>query len=228
MKLNGFVGKGTGKLGSSVFAVSGGEQIVRQYNPNVSNPNTQAQSEQRAKFKLLSQIAADLSAGIAIPKDGLKSARNQFVALNYPLAFYADNKAQIDLPDLQLTKGSQDMPLITVTPGSNNTATAKLQTPGAGNFDRVVYVAVHKNENEKLQILGIVTAEKGQNNDFEASVPNMATGMLTYAYGVKFSSPEAKVRFDNYVAQVADEYATLTFEIPTSLTGATFTRTTCG
>ena len=54
MKLNGIVGKGTGKLGASVFAISGGEQIVRQYNPVVSNPNTDAQVAQRAKLKLMS------------------------------------------------------------------------------------------------------------------------------------------------------------------------------
>lgn len=58
MKLNGFVGKGTGKLGASVFVVRGGEQIVRQYTDKVSNPNTRAQVEQRAKFKLLTQLSA--------------------------------------------------------------------------------------------------------------------------------------------------------------------------
>ena len=83
MKLNGFVGKGTGKLGSSVFAVSGGEQIVRQYNPNVSNPNTDAQVAQRAKFKLMSQLAAVLAPGLAFKKDSLVSPRNKFIKKRY-------------------------------------------------------------------------------------------------------------------------------------------------
>ena len=76
MKLYGLFGKGSGKLGSSVFAISSGEQIVREYNPVVENPNTPAQVEQRAKFKLLSQLASDLASALAFKKEGLVSTRN--------------------------------------------------------------------------------------------------------------------------------------------------------
>lgn len=58
MKLQGFVGKGTGKLGASVWAVRKGVQVVREYTNRVSNPNTRPQVVQRAKFKLLTQVSA--------------------------------------------------------------------------------------------------------------------------------------------------------------------------
>lgn len=104
MKQYGLLGKGTGKLGSSVFAISGGEQIVREYNPKVSNPNTSLQVEQRAKFKLMSQLAAAFAPFFGFTKKGLTSARNQFVAKNIGLVDYnAVNGASVHLENIALT-----------------------------------------------------------------------------------------------------------------------------
>lgn len=86
MKLQGFVGKGTGKLGASVWTVRKGVQVVREYTNKVSNPNTPAQVGQRAKFKLLSQL------GAVVDGDGMffrninpgESMRNAFMRANMP------------------------------------------------------------------------------------------------------------------------------------------------
>ena len=51
MKLVGILGSGSGKLGSSVFSTVAGETVVRQYQPTVANPNTEAQVNQRARMK---------------------------------------------------------------------------------------------------------------------------------------------------------------------------------
>lgn len=84
MKLQGFVGKGTGKLGASVWTVRKGVQVVREYTDKVSNPNTPAQVGQRAKFKLLTQL------GAVVAGDGMffrnlnsgESMRNAFMRAN--------------------------------------------------------------------------------------------------------------------------------------------------
>lgn len=84
MKLQGIAGKGTGKLGAHVWSVRKGVQIIREYTDKVSNPNTRPQVEQRAKFKLLTQLAA------AIGDDGMffmgrgagVSMRNEFMRHN--------------------------------------------------------------------------------------------------------------------------------------------------
>lgn len=107
MKLNGFVGKGSGKLGSSVFAVSGGKQIVRQYNPNVANPSTEGQVGQRAKLKLLSQLSSQLSSVIAIAKQGLTSARNRFVSINFPQVTWDGDEAQLLAQSIKLTASAR-------------------------------------------------------------------------------------------------------------------------
>lgn len=109
MKLNGFVGKGSGRLGASVFSVRKGEQIVRQYTDKVSNPNTRLQVEQRAKFKMLSQLAAAVgSSGMYFSSaSGNVTRRNEFVRKNMPLAVVAEGAdvATIDLTQVQLTSG---------------------------------------------------------------------------------------------------------------------------
>lgn len=52
------LGQFRGKLGGAVFAVNAGEQIVRQYQPQVANPRTTAQLTQRAKMNLTGKLSA--------------------------------------------------------------------------------------------------------------------------------------------------------------------------
>lgn len=120
MKLYGMAGKGTGRVGSMVYAVRKGEQIVRQYNPNVANPNTRPQVVQRAKFKLLSQLTA------AIGNSGMlfenipagRSMRNEFTRRNMGLVTVAagSDVATVDLAAIELTSGVFPAPECFVTP----------------------------------------------------------------------------------------------------------------
>lgn len=83
MKLQGFVGKGSGKLGASVWTVRDGVQVVREYTNKVSNPNTRPQVEQRAKFKLLSQLAAIVADAMSFTNVAQgQSMRNVFMKRN--------------------------------------------------------------------------------------------------------------------------------------------------
>ena len=49
----GILGPFSGKVGTVVGAIWKGIATIRSYNPNVTNPNTPAQQEQRAKFGLM-------------------------------------------------------------------------------------------------------------------------------------------------------------------------------
>ena len=57
MKVRGYL-KGKGKLGNIVCSTVAGETIARDYNPEVANPNTEGQVDQRARFKLMSQLSS--------------------------------------------------------------------------------------------------------------------------------------------------------------------------
>jgi hypothetical protein len=51
------LGQFSGKVGGVIFAVYNGEQIVRQYQPKVSNPKSSGQQLQRAKGNLVGRIS---------------------------------------------------------------------------------------------------------------------------------------------------------------------------
>lgn len=118
--MQGITGKMSGKMGSAVFRVRNGAQVVTQYNPIVKNPDTAGQQEARAKFKLLSQLGAIMESGfgtMAGTKRAGKSAptqRNAFMQLNYPLVAVdmssdVPERAKIEMDKLQLTSSSRPL-----------------------------------------------------------------------------------------------------------------------
>ena len=118
--MQGITGKVSGKMGSAVFRVRNGAQVVTQYNPIVKNPDTAGQQEARAKFKLLSQLGAIMESGfgsMAVTKKAGKSAptqRNAFMQLNYPLVAVdmtsdVPDRAKIAMDKVQLTKSSRPL-----------------------------------------------------------------------------------------------------------------------
>lgn len=58
---HGPLSRAKGKLGGVVYQQYEGMQISREYQPVVKNPQTKKQTENRAKFKLASQITAEFS-----------------------------------------------------------------------------------------------------------------------------------------------------------------------
>ena len=57
MKIYSLDGKGSGKVGGSVYYVNRGVQVRREYTAAVTNPSTDAQVGQRSRFKLASQVS---------------------------------------------------------------------------------------------------------------------------------------------------------------------------
>lgn len=229
MKLKGIFGKGTGKVGSSVFAVSGGEQIVREYNPKVSNPQTNAQVEQRAKFKLLSQIAAALASIIAFSKKGLISARNQFVSANFGAVDYSNGKASIPVTDLTLTGSITPFPDVVGSPSNGNTQNVHLDGNPDSSVDAVIYACVKVNDDEKLVVASQKLVQKeNENANFATALANCASEDFIFAYGVTFSNASDKIRFENYIASEETGDATLMVENTLKMSGATFTETSAG
>lgn len=88
-KIVGLVGTGSGRVGNMVLSSRNGMTVVRPYQPNVANPNTNAQRCVRAVFKLLTQVGARMSPVLypyaAITKGSGMTIRNAFIKTNYPL-----------------------------------------------------------------------------------------------------------------------------------------------
>lgn len=230
MKLNGFVGKGTGKLGSSVFAISGGEQIVRQYNPQVSNPSTSAQVAQRAKFKLLSQLAVALASVLAFTKQGLVSARNQFVSKNIGLAQVQreeqNDTASVLMADLQLTPGISNLPNVGVTAGQGGALSAELAAAAPSDVKAVVYVTCGVDDSAKLFVDSVKTiTNAGASRTFPTELNSTLAQYVVYAYGIKDVAGRNGVTYEDYLALTDDTHSTLdAFRKIASVPGA-FTKT---
>lgn len=212
MKQYGLLGKGTGKLGSSVFAISGGEQIVREYNPKVSNPNTSLQVEQRAKFKLLSQLAADLATILAFSKMGLKSARNLFVSKNIGKAeFNTSDGAMIDMTQLDLTPGTRQLPQMTVTFDTENEVVL-VEKGGVTSADAdVIVMALVTRQNDRAYIFDkkVVKIDEWPASG-QVSIEYANQEDLLYVYGIKVAAG-ARTRYENYTWTGANDESILAF-----------------
>lgn len=210
MKLNGIIGKGTGKLGSSVFAISGGEQVVREYNPVVSNPNTEAQIAQRAKLKLMSQLGAALAPVLGFKKQGLVSARNQFVSKNIGLATYQNETANITLTGVQLTPSNVAFPDLATPTSTGGVMNVALSAAAPSSVKRVVYAVYRINLDDRLEyIASKVVSEAGEGSTFPTTFNNIVGDIVVYAYGVKDTTSAATIKYENYVANAGGNKATL-------------------
>lgn len=210
MKLNGIIGKGTGKLGSSVFAISGGEQIVREYNPVVSNPNTEAQIAQRAKLKLMSQLGAALAPALGFAKQGLVSARNQFVSKNIGSCTFEENEASVDIIDIQLTPSNVGFPSLTLAMGGEGGIAVSLASPAAADVKRVAYFVYSRVGGEQLEYVSSkIITEPGAERTFPAQFDAPLGEYVVYGYGIKDNSVNATMRYENYEVPLEATDATL-------------------
>lgn len=210
-KVTSLYGKTTGKIGSIVFSTSGGETIAREYNPNVSNPNTQAQVNQRARLKLMSQLSAAMAPVIAIPKKGLVSSRNQFTKMNFDKSMANDGVAQISYENIQLTNGNLGIPTIEATRSQGSGIVVSLSEDATASVDRVVYILYRKTSEERLQFVASVIAEAaGASGTFNASLPYTEGDIVLYAYGMRDTSENAKAKYGTMQVASAIDVARLT------------------
>lgn len=82
----GLLGGYSGKLGTTVGATWKGINVVRTYQPNVANPNTQLQRDHRYKFREIAQLGSFFLASMVKPfwdkAAKQMSGYNAFVSLN--------------------------------------------------------------------------------------------------------------------------------------------------
>lgn len=226
MKLNGISGTGTGKFGTMVFSTVAGQQVVRQYQPNVANPNTPAQVNQRAVLKLMSQIAATLAPVIVIPREGLRSARNLFIKKNIGLASSNDGVAQITFENVQLTNGNAGLPAIQATRSASDGIKIQLAGRADGAISRVVYILYAKTSEQTLQYVQSVIAENaGDDGVFPATLVYMTGDIVLFAYGMKDLNARARANYGDYAVNSGEDIAQLVMVRRISLSDYQFTQT---
>ena len=203
-------GLATGKKGNEVYSIRAGENIVRQYQPRVSNPNTSAQVASRAKLKLMSQLATAVPPVLAIRGKGLQSSRNLFIKQNYELAKYEGDAASIKLDDIQLTKSNIAFPDFIVSREDGQHINIQLSEDASEDFDKVCYIIYIKQPDQTLRLLDSkMISEAGVDGAFHAVMKYTASAIVVYAYGIRLNSERIRARFGQMVAPSAIDVAQL-------------------
>lgn len=216
-KVTSLYGKTSGKIGSIVFSTSGGETIAREYNPHVANPNTQAQVNQRARMKLMSQLSASLSPVLAMTKDGLVSKRNKFSKINFHASYALDGIAQITYENVQITEGNTSLPALIaegVVSNDHMNLTVGTSVNPSASINRVIYCLFKKTNEGKLEYVAsrIITTREGPTIAiwFAASFDTLPLAeYVVFAYGMSDTSERASAMYGNLNVVTASDLARL-------------------
>lgn len=226
-------GKINGKIGSVVFSTSGGSIIAREYNPNVANPSTMAQVNQRARMKLMSQLSASLSPVIAMTKDGLVSKRNKFTKLNFPASYALNGVAQITYENVQLTEGNTALPALYAAGAVDSdklTFEAGFTQAPTATINRVVYCLFRKSNEGKLEyVLSQIVSERTLPGDqifFYVTFQNLPVAeYVLFAYGMSDSTERATASYGELNVVTASDLARLVATRAISFSDYQFTQT---
>lgn len=218
-KMSGITGTLSGKMGNAVFRVRGGQQVVAQYQPQVANPNTEAQQVARAKFKLITQLAAIMAPAMGTlgvvtrPARQGRNPRTGFVAKNYALIYPdpsegAAEKVTIPMDEIQLTDSFRPGPEL-----ENRSTSAQLNisasTLPAGTasvrFVVVEYLSISGGSQAAIRSITDVPVEDGVAVlEEEADAAEKLT-VLAYAL-IPSAAARAKVDFDNIHTPADDDF----------------------
>lgn len=179
----------SGKLGSSVFAISKGVTVERQYQPRVFNPQTKAQVQQRAKFKLLSGLSSVVAPFACLLTEGLQTQANMFIKKNMQFVSVSGEIANISMPNIQISGGSNSFvtPTFTITQGTG-TGSIPAEDVAAAGFDGVVFLVVGTKRPSVARITGKVVLAPSENAySIEFRVPGSFQEYHLYAYGIKLT-----------------------------------------
>lgn len=221
-RLQGISGGLSGKTGSYTFRQSRGQTIVSQYQPIVKNPNTQGQQTQRAKFKLMSQLAAIMSTGFGTmgvtkrPGKQAPTQRNAFVQLNMPLVEVdssADNEVVAKIPMEQLKLTSSFRPLGRLSLSSE--AVGELDA----DFDKIPtdvttvrillvrYPSINGGSIAQLSQIIDVPVEDGAASHTFTGLGSAGEKVTVLAYGlIPSESTKASINLDNIHTPADEEF----------------------
>ncbi len=151
-----------GKKAGLVTYYVGDTMLAREYNPHPHNPRTEKQVQQRAKIKLLSQIATLFQPIIAIFPSSGKSSRSIFAKINYPKIAAKSTTAEIDYQLVSLSDSLRPITQVAKDIAYLSIGVRKLiglpEEP-TEDIKRVFYYIYTKTDNGKLQLVDYYLSE---------------------------------------------------------------------
>lgn len=207
-------GKRKGRVGELVYSVYRGVQIEKSAPASVANPQTDKQVAQRAKMKLITQIAAVMAPVIAFRAEGTISARNKFVSSNFGQLFYSGDKASVILENLQLADGNAGLPAIIADRTDTTKLVVSLSSAPSEEVVSVVYAVFRKSETGALELFATRNVtDAGEGGVFSVDLRYTADEIVIYAFGVLATSSAARAVYYNFAVAAGSDIASLLNEI---------------
>ena len=163
------IGSASGKVGNVVYAVTNGIQVARIYQPNVANPKSEGQIEQRLKMVLAGRLSKIIPADAILGFLGnARVRRGKFISnvVKHAVLTAANgvNTARVPLEDILFSEGPLDV-----------FSVAQVVTAAhAQTNPNIISVAV------AASVLG-VGAPAGYGEDIVAMLVNAETSQFDYA-----------------------------------------------
>lgn len=203
-RLQGISGGMCGRTGSFTYRQSRGQTIVSQYQPIVKNPNTQGQQDQRAKFKLMSQLAAIMAPGFGTmgitkrPGKQRPTQRNAFMNLNMPLVEVESSAdtatAKIPMEQLQLTSSFRHLPNVELSAAGGEIEASFTTVPVDVATIRIIVVGY---VGEQAKVMSMTDYPVADHQEMVVSFPASAGKYTVLAYGLIPSKSLKSVDFNN-------------------------------
>lgn len=195
----GLSGKIQGKLGSKVYRIEAGEQIISEYNPNKQDAKTEKQIIQRTKMLEANAVSKRFPWECIVGYSTNKSkARNAFVKDIIKNTVVTKNNDSyiglVNLGDISLSNGVQVMyNSLSVTKFSvegQQSINAQLRVPPNSPVFRFLFVTLYDDRtgNGLRMAQYNISAERNQSNICTASIVLNETGLITagscYSYAI--------------------------------------------
>ena len=210
--VKGVLGQQVGKVGPVVARKFRNLDVYSAYQPNVKNPRSQKQQENRLRFATISRIAHGFGCAVrlgfgAAVRGSKESMRNRFTKLNIPnVTTDGVDSVKVDYTAIVVAQGGLcpvhfDMPLFD-TPNSVMV-----------NFDEMNANACQKTANDKVYVVvyssdanlavvgeGVARSQK----KVMVEVPSNWNGTKVQVYGFVRNDGEANTEFDIAAGECSD------------------------
>lgn len=187
-KVVGLIGSASGKIGNIVYAVTNGIQTARAWQPNVSNPKSNAQMLQRAKGNLVGRISSIVPKAVitGLGANG-RERRSRFlkIALNNAVSQLIDGQfvARLNPANLVFSEGAGIPPAKVDSMALGSDGTAVVLT-----MSRIAQIT--QELWERSDMIGVVVAVDDENGNYD---------LVTYEDIVLPSYPAAGVTFQSVI-----------------------------
>lgn len=195
----GYLGAQIGKLGNAVGRTWKGRAVMAVYQPNVANPRTEAQQNNRAKFSLIGKLSSAFLTAIQVgmgyaAKQYRLTEGNVFVKKNYnEITAHTPEDVSVNYSGLSVSDGNlpeASFGQVDYGTGQHLQISCPISggsdQPGADNDD-LVYICAYCPEKEQA-VLG--SPAKRSAASVSVNVPAAWDGMDIHVYGFAVSNPK--------------------------------------